>query len=182
MTKNLTECKDHVESAPDQSSQVKGWIRGNTKIGPVLDVMVCYRQGRYGVEIMIESIFGVKICSWVRILKGINKFVMEASEEAHVESIGERSAGKPVAKARPRQTSNSMLSPVPIPQRERKWIDVEPGTLDRNCLEVSKLMSRLPRHDDSVNREEDGAVRFEDLHQYCEQGLRLLRTGQFEHG
>ena len=27
-----------------------GWIRVNTKIGPVLDVKVCYHQGRYGVE------------------------------------------------------------------------------------------------------------------------------------
>ena len=73
----------------DQSSQVKGWIHGNTKIGPVLDVMVCYHQGRYGIEIMIGSLFGDKTCSWVRIVNGINKYVTEMSEETHVESIGE---------------------------------------------------------------------------------------------
>ena len=65
--------------------------------------------------------------------------------------------------ARPRQTSNSTLSLVSIPYHERKWVDVEPGTFDRNCLEVSKLMIRLLRHDDTVDREEDGAARFEDL-------------------
>ena len=43
------------------------------------------------------------------------------------------------------------------------WIDVEPRTFDRKCLEVSKLMIRLLRHDDTVHREEDGAVRFEVL-------------------
>ena len=48
-------------------------------------------------------------------------------------------------------------------RRHRKWIDVEPGTFDQNCLEVSKLMMRLLRHDDSVIREEDGAVKIEAL-------------------
>ena len=42
----------------NQSFQVKGWIRRNTKIGPVLDVTVSYHQRRCGVEIMIESLFG----------------------------------------------------------------------------------------------------------------------------
>ena len=85
------------------------------------------------------------------------------SEEIHVERIGERSAGKPVVEARPQQTPNSSLSPVSIPYFERKWIDVEPGTFDQHFLDVSKLMIRLLRHDDSVNREEDGAVKCEDL-------------------
>ena len=104
MTQNLTDSKDHVEITPlprsDQSSQVKGWIRGNTKIGPVLEVMVCHHQGRYGIEVMIESPFGDKTCSWVRIVSGINNYMTEMSEETHVESIGKKSTGKPVAKAK----------------------------------------------------------------------------------
>ena len=88
---------------------------------------------------------------------------MEMSEEAHVEVAGEKSTGEPVAKARPQQTSNSTLSCVSVPYHERKWIDVEPGSFDQNCLEVSKLMVRLLRHDGLVNREYDGAVKFEDL-------------------
>ena len=72
-------CRECTLPRSDQSSQVKGWIRGNTKIGPVLDVMVCYHQGRHGVEIKIESLFGDKICSWIRIVNGINKYVTETS-------------------------------------------------------------------------------------------------------
>ena len=34
-----------------KSSDPKGWIRGNTKIGPVLEVTTSYLQGKYGVEI-----------------------------------------------------------------------------------------------------------------------------------
>ena len=33
----------------------KGWIRGNTKIGPILEVATCCLQGKYAVEIRIES-------------------------------------------------------------------------------------------------------------------------------
>ena len=33
-------CRQYTLLRSDQSSQVKGWIRGNTKIGPVLDVIV----------------------------------------------------------------------------------------------------------------------------------------------
>ena len=55
------------------------------------------------------------------------------------------------------------MSLVSIPCRERKWIDVEPGTFDHQCLEVSKLMIRLLPHDDSVNREDDGAVKLQEL-------------------
>ena len=103
-------CPEYTLLRSDQSSQVKGWIRGNTRIGPLLDVMVCYHQGRYGVEIKIESPFGDKTCSWVRIVNGTNKYVTEMSDETHVENVGEKSTVKLVAKARPQQTSTSTLS------------------------------------------------------------------------
>ena len=155
-------CREYTLPRSDQSSQVGGWIRGNTEIGPVLDVKVCYHQGSYGVEIMIESLFRDRTVSWVRIVNGINKYVTETSEEIPVASVGERSTGKPVAKARPRPTPTLTLSPVPIPYRERKWIDTELGKFSQSCFEVSKLMIRLLRHDESVPQE-DGAVRFDDL-------------------
>ena len=74
----------------------------DTKISPVLGVKVCYHQGRYGVEIMIESLFRDRTVSWVRIVYGINKYITETSEEIPVASVENRGAGKPVAKAKPR--------------------------------------------------------------------------------
>ena len=156
-------CREYTLPRSDESSHVKGWIRGNTKIGPVLDVMVCYHQGRYGVEIMTESFFRDRTTSWVRIVNGINKYVTDTSEEIPVASVGDRSTGKTVAQARPRPTPTLTLSLVSIPYRERKWIDIEPGTFSHGCFEVSKSMVILLRHDESVHREEDGAVRFDDL-------------------
>ena len=40
----------------EKSSDRKGWIRGNTKIGPVLEVTTSYLQGKYGLEIGNDSI------------------------------------------------------------------------------------------------------------------------------
>ena len=65
----------------------RGWIRGNTKIGPVLDVAVSYPQGRYGVEVMINSPVGDRTRSWVRIVNGKNKYVTEMSKETHIEDM-----------------------------------------------------------------------------------------------
>ena len=119
----------------------------NTKIGPVLDVVV----SRHQVEIVINSLFGDGTGSWVGIVNGTNKYVTDMSEETHIEDMGE-STGKPVAKARPKQTPSSMLSSttIPVPYHEWKWKDVvEPGRFDNSCLEESTLMIRLLRHDTS---------------------------------
>ena len=101
------------------------------------------------------------------IMDGINKYVTEMSgetQENHTDDIGD-STGKLVARARPKQTPSSMLSSptIPVPYHERKWIDVEQGRFDNICLEVSKLMIRLLQHDGTVPREDEGAVKFQDL-------------------
>ena len=89
--------------------------------------------------------------------------VTETLEEILVASLGERSTGQPVAKARPRPTPTLTLSSVSILYNERKWIDIGPGIFNQGCFGVSKLMIRLLRHDESIHQEEDGAVRFDDV-------------------
>ena len=120
----------HVESVytlprDNAASKVKGWIRGNTKIGPALEVAVSHRQGRYGIEIMFESFFGDGTCSSLMIVNGINKYVTEMTEETeenHIDHI----TGKLVAKARPKQTSMQRTScpTVTLPYHRRDWFDV----------------------------------------------------------
>ena len=51
-------CREYTLPRDDQLSKVKGWIRGRTKIGPVLEVAVSYHQGRYGIENRIKSLSG----------------------------------------------------------------------------------------------------------------------------
>ena len=55
------------------------------------------------------------------------------------------------------------LSPVSIPIRERKWIDINPASFNEGCFAVSKFMIRFLRHEEHIPGEDDGAVRFDDL-------------------
>ena len=38
-------CREYILPRDEQSSDPKGWIRGSTKIGPVLEVTTSYLQG-----------------------------------------------------------------------------------------------------------------------------------------
>ena len=48
-------CREYTSPRDEKSTDPKGWIRENTKIGPVLEVTTCYLQGKYGVEIRISQ-------------------------------------------------------------------------------------------------------------------------------
>ena len=113
-------CREYTLLRNEEASQVREWILGNTKIGPVLDVKVCVYQGRHCVEVMIESLFRDRTVSWVRIVDGINKYVTETSETISLESVEHRVTGKLVAKVRPQLKPAVTLSPISIPIRERK--------------------------------------------------------------
>ena len=43
---------------------------------------------------------------------------------------------------------------------ERKWIDIEPAEPSLSAYEVSKKVINLLRHNQTVQREDDGAVQF----------------------
>ena len=49
-------CREYTLPREEEASQPKGWIQGNTKIGPVLEVATSYLHGKYGVEIRIWSL------------------------------------------------------------------------------------------------------------------------------
>ena len=49
-------CRECTLPRDDKSTDPKGWIRGNNKIGPVLEVTTSYPHGKHGVEIRIEYV------------------------------------------------------------------------------------------------------------------------------
>ena len=75
----------------ENSTDPKGWIRGNTKIGPVLEVTTSYLQGKYGVEIRIESVNKDNSHSWVRISHGLNKLVTDLIDKEYDDNEQETS-------------------------------------------------------------------------------------------
>ena len=108
----------------------------NTKIGPVLEVATSYLQGKYGVEIRIESVSKDNSHSWIRISYGLNKLVTELIDKEYDDNEQETPetktevfvfASRSEAKAKPRRPTSACSSTRAVPIRERIWIDIEPG-------------------------------------------------------
>ena len=72
-------CREYTLPRNDGSSQPKGWIQGNTKIGPVLEVTTSCLYGKHGVEIRIWSLSEDNTQSWVRISHGSHEFVIDSN-------------------------------------------------------------------------------------------------------
>ena len=68
-------------------------------------------------------------------------------------------AARAKAKAKP-QKSEPVETPSIIPMHERKWIDIEPSAPSLTAYEVSRKVISLLRHNQTVQREEDGAIEF----------------------
>ena len=135
----------------EKGTRVRGWILKNTRIGPVLHMKVCCRYEQYSVEVQVPSLFQDDTVSWIRLVNGVDGYVTEpmlTKKEEHT------AAGKPNAKARPRKNPTVTLISVSIPVLDRKCIDIETQrSHDHKCYEVSKAMTRLLRHDQSVLEE-----------------------------
>ena len=89
-------CREYTLPRDEQPSKVKGWIRGNTMIDPVLEVAVSYHQGRWAIEIRIKSSLGDGSPSWIMIVNGLNRYVTEMPEETQ-ESRNDEIGGNPDA-------------------------------------------------------------------------------------
>ena len=74
-------CREYTLPREEDASQPKGWIQGNSKIGPVLEVATSYLRGKHGVEIRIMSLSRDNTHSWVRTSHGSNKFVMDLNNK-----------------------------------------------------------------------------------------------------
>ena len=162
-------CRECTLPRNDGSSQPKGWIQGNTKIGPVLEVTTSCLYGKQGVEIRIWSLSEDNTHSWVRISHGSNKFVMDLNndeqeisevqlEEYALKLDAKNCACRSKAEAKPQRREPAGSSPRTVPIAKRTWTDGEPGKYSFSDYEVSKKVMNLLRHSQHVHREEDGAV------------------------
>ena len=74
-------CREYTLPRDDQSSQPKGWVQGNMRIGPVLEVTTSFQHFKYGIEIRIKSVDQDDSLSWVRISYGTVKYVIDSIED-----------------------------------------------------------------------------------------------------
>ena len=163
-------CREYTLPRDDPASKARGWIQGNMRIGHVLEVTTSFQYDKHGIEIRIWSVGPDNSQSWVRISYGTNKYVIdsnhnntEISADPHEEQTSQTSvkviAARSKAKAKP-QKRELVDTPSIIPMHERKWIDIEPSEQTLAAYDLSKKVVSLLRHNQTVQREEDGAIQF----------------------
>ena len=163
-------CREYTLPRDDRASQPKGWIQGNMRIGPVLEVTTSFQHFKYGFEIRIKSVNQDYSHSWVRISYGTVKYVTDSIEDntenpadPQEEQIPQTSTSvvaarsKAKAKPQPRELAGTTAT---IPIHQRRWIDIEPSKQDLDSYDLSKKVINLLRHNQTLHREEDGAIEF----------------------
>ena len=154
MTKNTCDfrqfhsvaCREYTLPRDDPASEAKGWIQGNMRIGQDNSQ------------------------SWVGISYGTNKYVIDSNQnnteipaDPHEDQAPQTSikvvAARSKAKVKP-QPKVLAGTTATIPIHERRWIDIEPSEPTLAAYEVSKKVINLLRHNQTLQREEDGAIQF----------------------
>ena len=162
-------CREYTLPGDDPASQPKGWIQGNMRNGPVLEVTTSFQHFKYGIEIRIESVNKDSSHSWVRISNGTVKYVIGSIEEKNSEIPADPQEGqtpqtstsvvaaRSKAKAKP-QPREFAATTATIPIHQRRWIDIEQSKQDLDSYDLSKKVIHLLRHNQTLQREEDGAI------------------------
>ena len=50
-------CREYTMPRNEKGTRVRGWIRKDTRIGPVLNIKVCCRDEQHSVEVQVPSLF-----------------------------------------------------------------------------------------------------------------------------
>ena len=140
-------CREYTLPRDDESSQPKGWIQANTRIGIVLEITTSYLYGKHGIEIRIWSLSKENSQSWVRISHGSNKFVIDSNQnntEILADLLAKQAsqlivndfAARSKAKVKPQRREPVDLPSI-IPMNERKWIDTESEESSLSAYEIS---------------------------------------------
>ena len=160
--------REYTLPRDDPSSQPKGWIQGNMRIGPVLEVTTSFQHFKYGIEIRIWSVNQDNSQSWVRISYGTIKYVVDSNQDnteipadpqedqvpqTSIKVVAARSKAK--AKPQPRELVGTTAT---IPMHERRWIDIEPSEQNLASCDLSKKVISLLRHNQTLQRAQDGAI------------------------
>ena len=162
-------CREYTILRDDPASEPKGWIQGNTRIGPILEVTTSFQHFKFGVEVRIQSVREDNSQSWVRISFGTSRYVnnyikydtqslADPQEEEYVPTSSEVVAARSKAKAKPQPRESTGTTTIPL--SERVWIDIEPSKQNLESHDLSKKIINLLRHNQKVHREQDGAIQF----------------------
>ena len=163
-------CREYTLPRDDPTSQAKGWIQGNIRIGHVLEVTTSFQHFKYGIEIRIWSVNQDNSQSWVRISYGTVKYVIDSNQnnteipaDPQEEQVSQTSTSVVAAKSKAKaklQPREPVGTTATIPKHERRWIDIEPSEQNLASYDLSKKVINLLRHNQTLQREDDGTIEF----------------------
>ena len=163
-------CREYTLPRDDPASEAKGWIQGNMRIGPVLEVTTSFQHFKFGIEIRIWSVNQDNSQSWVRISCGTIKYVVDSISRQHRNSCGSTRRASTTnkhqgccsqIKGKSKTTTESTTATIPM--HERRWIDIEPSEQNLASYDLSKKVINLLRRNQTLQREEDGAIEFHKI-------------------
>ena len=150
----------------------------------MLEVTTSYLQGKYGVEIRIESVDKDTSHSWVSISHGLNKLVTDLSNNKENDNNEQETsemqfdnfalisnarfyASRSKVEAKPQRRTSASSSTRTVLSGERSWTEIEPENYSSIAYSVSKQLSTLLRRGHQP-REDDGAIEFWRLKEYLQ--------------
>ena len=159
-------CREYTLPRSDESSQPKGLIQGNTRIGPVLEITTSYMYGKHGIEIRIWSVAQDNSHSWVRISYGTNKFVIDSNynnteipADPHEDQASQSSvkviAARSKTKAKPQERETVEL-PSTIPMNESGLILNQQNPLSlrtRSRIKSSIFFDTVKRYNEKMTEQ-----------------------------
>ena len=125
-----------------------------------------FQHFKYGIEIRIKSVNQDDSHSWVRISYGTIKHVIDSNENntenpADPQEEESLQTSSSVVAARSKAKAKlEFAGTATIPIHQRRWIDIEPSKQDLSSYDLSKKVINLLRHNQTLHREEDGAIQF----------------------
>ena len=158
-------CRECTLPRDDDLLWPKRQIRGKT-IGPALEVIVTGHQGRYGIEIRIDSMQNDGCQIWIVISRGMNKYVTEMREEKRRNS---NSVEANSTNSTPLQHQASSLSKKATYRSSHDTGSLLLSRVESTGIRTSMLIGcwkpyaeRILRHEDHL-RIADGAIGLENL-------------------
>ena len=162
-------CREYTLLRDDSASQPKRMDPRKYENWTSIGSNDQFSHFKYGIEIRIKSVNQDDSHSWVRISYGTVKYVIDSIEDntenpadQQEEQIPQAStsvvAARSKAKAKPQPRELAGTATIQI--HERRWIDIEPSKQDLASYDFSKKVINLLRHNQTLQREEDGAIEF----------------------
>ena len=141
------------------------------RIGPVLEVTTSFQYGKHGIEIRIWSVGQDNSQSWVRISYGMNKYVIDSKHNnteipagPHEDQTSQTSvkviAARIQGKSKKHKRGNLLIHQVSYRCTKENGLTLSHQNQNLAAYDLSKKVISLLRHNQTVQREEDGAIQF----------------------